>query len=108
MLKDIVSKKWDEVMASEFDFKSNTGHHVVELGGEELGYPAGSLIVLYYNLYTGTFMAGLIHYDGHGFGIVPEELPGFIVSIKEEVDLNGDAYTQVEYVQASLREALTE
>lgn len=51
----ILNKTWNEVLSSELDFKCNSMKRIIEMEGKDMAdsYSNESVILIFYNLYTG-------------------------------------------------------
>ena len=50
MFKELLSMTWDEMMESDFVFKSNTEKHVIDIKGADVEDGNESLTVIFYHL----------------------------------------------------------
>ena len=85
--------------------KCNTVRHVLQINGSELIENDDSVILAYYNLYTGMLMVLIQHYDGIR-DIDVEEVPGYEVG-KEEIE-GENPFTEIVYLQTDIKKALSE
>lgn len=76
MLNEYAKMTWDDVQDSNYQFKCNNIKHVIQISGEELGGPTGSLLLTYYNLYTGLPMIMVWNVDGEDVGPI-EDVEGY-------------------------------
>lgn len=104
MLAEFLKKTWTEVNASEYDFKSNTFKHVIEIDGSELREGDDSLILVYYNVYTNMPMIVLQHY--HRKIESSEKVLGYHSTVNEGVDENGEDFTEIVYIAEEIKTAL--
>lgn len=104
-LKEFLSMPWDAALRSDYMFKSNVIKHVIQLEGTEIGGPEGSMLLVYYNLYTGTPMVAVWHVDGE-VNEESEVIDGFrgVKEIHESGTEN--AYTETVYIEDSIGAAL--
>lgn len=105
MIADFVKMSWDELQDYDIKMKSNTTKHVVQINGSELKEEDDSIILAYYNLYSGELMVLIQHYDGIR-DIEIEEVPGYYGS-KEEID-GVYPFTEIVYLQTEIKAALSE
>lgn len=97
MYDKILSMLWDEIYNSDYEFKSNTEKHVIEIKGNQFESSDDSLFLIYYNVYTGEPMVIMQRYDRMGVEI---ELPSGIeynVTREEGEDEKGP-YTEYTFV----------
>ena len=104
MLNEFLKKTWAEVVSSDYDFKSNTFKHVIEIDGNELKEGDDSLILVYYNVYTNLPMIILQHY--HRKGVETEVVAGYHSTVNEGVDENGEDFTEIVYIAEEIKTAL--
>jgi hypothetical protein len=106
MQNKLLKMNWDDIMNSDYVFKSNMEKHVVQIFGDELEAGDDSLILIYYNVYTNEPMLMLQRYNRKGAMLVPEEVDGYTMTREEDTDEDGSDYTEITYVLRSLQEAL--
>ena len=104
MLGEFLKKSWAEVNATDYDFKSNTLKHVIEIRGNELRDEDDSIILVYYNVYTGMPMIVLQHYNR--LNIEAEIIPGYSMTKSEGVDEDGVDATEIVYILEEIKNAL--
>lgn len=104
MLSDFLAMSWNDVRDSDYDFKSNTLKHVIEISGSQVIDGDDSTILVYYNVYTNYPMICLQHYVR--IGIEPEVIPGFAMNKSEGVNEDGIDVTDIVYVSAEIKSAL--
>lgn len=107
MLKELLSMTWDEMMESDFVFKSNTEKHVIDINGAELEDGNESLIVIFYHMWKGTPMVVLQRYPYAGATINVNDYPDFNITIAGGEDESGP-YTEISFVLKAIVKALTE
>lgn len=103
----LLSKTWDDMMESEYMFKSNTEKHVIDIRGDEFVDGDKSLIVVFYNLLKGIPMVILQRYPYAGVTIDADKYKDFTVRIQEGKDESGP-YTEIAFVLKSIVEALAD
>ena len=106
MYAKLLSMTWDEMMNSDYVFKSNVEKRVIQIFGNEFVKDDDSLILVYYNVYTNKPMICIQRYNRKGVNITPEEVDGFAVTMVEDVEEDGSEFTEITYVLCSLQEAL--
>ena len=98
---------WDEMMESDFVFKSNTEKHVIDINGAELEDGNESLIVIFYHMWKGIPMVVLQRYPYAGATINVNDYPDFNITISGGEDVSGP-YTEISFVLKDIVRALTE
>ena len=108
----ILSKSWDNMMRSEYLFKSNTMRRIIEITGEEMGSPYSkkSDIIIFYNIQTGNPMVMVERILVDTLITMPVEyefsIPGFTVNI-EHIKKDDDAYIEIIITAQDLYTALS-
>ncbi len=107
MYRELLSMSWEQMLNSEYLFKSNATKKIVQINGSELNSSDDSVIVIYYNVYTGIPMILTQRYNHKVDGINPPLVDGYSMYHKEEEE-DGEVFTEVTYVLCSLQKALEE
>lgn len=107
MLKELLSMTWDDMMKSDFMFKSNTEKHVIDINGLELKSNDESLIVIFYHMWKGTPMVILQRYPYANATINVDDYPDYNITIAGGEDESGP-YTEISFVLKAIVKALTE
>lgn len=107
MLKELLSMTWDEMMESDYIFKSNTEKHVIDINGVELEDGNESVTVIFYHMWKGTPMVILQRYPYAGATIDVDDYPDFNITIAGGEDESGP-YTEISFVLKAIVKALTE
>lgn len=106
MLGKFLKLTWNDVIESEYVYKSNTFRHVIEIEGKEfLEKDSDCLVLVYYNVYTGKPMIALLHYGRTG--IEPEQVEGYFIR-KDEANEDGSFVTEFMYLAQEIKDALEE
>lgn len=105
MLKDVLKLSWEELMDSELDFKSNNVKHVAQFDGECVGV-SGGIVLIYYNLMTGTPMLCIVNKDGRDT-MQEQDVPGFRATKEVSQNEDGEWYTEIVYLDNAMRQALS-
>lgn len=108
MFSEFLKLTWDEILDSNYQIKSNSFRHVIEISGSEfLKKDSDCLILVYYNVYTGKPMIALMHYGRTG--IEPEQVDGYFIRKDEGVDEGeGTPITEFMYLSQDIKDALEE
>lgn len=106
MLNELLKNTWDQMMDSEYFYKSNIQKHVIQMDGSELGDERSSMILIYYNVYTQTPMICIYHVNGD-VDFEPEKVNGFRAVKETGTDEDGNQYTEYVYLEDAMREALS-
>lgn len=113
MYEKLLQMSWDDMMHSDYVFKSNVEKHVIQIFGSEFEDGDTSLILVYYNVYTNKPMLLIQRYNQEGIKICPPEIEGFTMTLVEntesdgeDTESDGESFTEVTYVLRSLQEAL--
>lgn len=105
MLADFLKLTWDEVLRSDYEFKSNNPRRVIQIRGAELNCPSDAVLLVYYNVYTNTPMIVVSIRKGHHDEPM-ECIPGFRVTRDYIHDIEGNEETQVVYIENTLDDAI--
>ncbi len=106
MLKDFLKLTWNEVMDSDYYYKSNTAKHVIQIAGSEIGDDYIPVILIYYNYYTGRPMVVTLRCKPEHESLLPE-IEGFNRTKEtNDFDEDGENDLQVVYVENSTFNAL--
>ena len=105
MYNELLSIDWNDMMMSDYIFKSNTEKHVIQVYGSEFNKNDKSLILVYYNVYTNKPMMLLQRYNDVGLNLKLPDIDGYSKTLVEGEDDEG-VFTEVTYVLKSLQEAL--
>ena len=106
MLKEFAQYSWDEIQESEYVFKSNVQKHVIQIKGSELGDTKDSILLAYYNVYTGTPMILIYRVDGEDLGPV-EDIVGFKAVKETSRGADGEKSTETVYIEDAMHMALS-
>lgn len=101
MYKELLSRTWEDIMEADYIFKSNTGKHVIELPASSIGLSDDSIILIYYNVYTGEPMI-LMHHMHYDVDVKYPEIEGYTVSCVDGVEKDGSKYKEITYVCKAL------
>ena len=104
MLQEFLKKSWSEIMNSDYNFKSNTFRHVIEISGSEIIEGDDSHILVYYNTYTQMPMIVLQHYDRGA--VAANEIEGYCLRVDEGVVEGGKEFTEIIYLSEDFKTAL--
>lgn len=105
MLSEFLKMSWNDVMNSDYLFKSNNVKHVIQIRGSELNGPSDVVLLVYYNMYTDFPMVAVSVRDGHYEDPI-EEIPGFNIARNYIKDDEGKEETQVVYIAEEINELL--
>ncbi len=109
MYSKLLSTTWEQMNNSDYVFKSNAIKRIVQIDGSELTKGDDSVIVIYYNVYTGVPMVLTQRYNHRVEGLNPPPIDGYSMYQKEEKDEeDGEICSEVTYVLCSLQKALEE
>ena len=104
MLQEVLKMDWDTIQQSDYRYKSNIFKHVVQIKGSEFGEPSISIMLIYYNVYTGMPMLAVARMKQRG-----AELPDVEGYKKTREDGNEEqmCYTDYTFVAEAIMEALS-
>lgn len=105
MYDKLLSMTWDEMYNSEYSFKSNTEIHVIDIRGSELQNGDDSLILIYYNTFSGLPMVIFQRYVGSIDIDLPSTYKDFIVYV-DKCEYEGLEFTEVTFVREEIVKAL--
>lgn len=105
MYEKLLSMTWDQMMESDYCFKSNAARKIIQINGSEFDKNDDSIIIVYYNVYTGNPMILTQRYSHTVEDIVPPQIDGFSMYCKNDLE---DDYvcTEVTYVLCDLQASL--
>lgn len=100
MYENLLSLTWEEIMESDYIFISNSEKRVIQIKGSEVAEDAtdDSIVLVYYNMFTGKPLLLIQHYDGRGRASVLPSISGYIKERTEGVNKDGEEYTEVVYI----------
>lgn len=106
MYDTLLSKTWDEMMYSDYVFKSNNEKKIIEIKGNQFNPDDKSLIIVYYNVYTHKPMILIQRYiEDIGADTTPE-VKGFSKTFIKDEDEYGNDFTEIVYVLRALQDAI--
>ena len=100
MYDKLLSIMWEEIMNSDYIFISNSEKRVIQIKGSEVSDDTedDSIILVYYNMFTGKPLLLIQHYDGRGRASILPSIEGYIKERTEGVNKDGEEYTEVVYI----------
>ena len=104
MLQKILEMDWDTIQQSDYRYKSNIFKHVVQIKGDEFDEPGIAVMLIYYNVYTGSPMLAVARMKQRG-----AELPSVEGFRKTREDGNEEqmCYTDYTFVAEDIMQALS-
>ena len=109
---ELLSKTWDDIMDSDYSFKSNTMRRIIQIKGEEIQspYSVNSDIIIFYNISSGEPMVYVERIQVDDLKTMPLEyeinIPGFVVNIEHGAK-GENAYVEIIITRADLYSALS-
>lgn len=103
MYNDLLKTSWDDMMYSEYEFKSNSEKRIVEMVGNQFDENDSSLIVIYYNMFTGYPMILIQRYNHILGGDTAPEVEGYTKTYNEVDDEELGSFTDIVYISQSLQ-----
>lgn len=95
---------WDDMMESDYIFKSHAVKHVVQINGKELG-GIDSTILIYYNVYNGMPML-LVQRFNKTVDIELPEIDGYVSTYIRGDDIDEEEFTEITYILTAIKNAV--
>lgn len=104
MYEKLLSMSWSDMMESDYLFKSNSEKRVIQISADEVSEDKGddSIILVYYNVYTGKPIILLHHYSRKGMAKDVPYVVGYHEDRTEGVNDDGEDFTEVLYVDEEI------
>lgn len=104
MYKELLQKSWDDMMNSDYLFKSNISRFVVEIPLKEIvsNNADKSIILIYYNVYTKRPMILMHQYDSV-VDLNKEIIDGYTGEVTEEINFKNERVSQVVYISDDIK-----
>ena len=104
MYELLLEMTWHDIMESDYIFKSNFEKHVIQISASELNNDKDddSVILIYYNVYTGKPIILLHHSNKKGVCMNVPSVAGYHEDRTEGVNDDGEDFTEVLYVDEEI------
>ena len=106
MYSKLLSMSWHDIMESDYIFKSNFEKHVIQIYAKEITEDNNddSIILVYYNIFTGNPIILLHHYNTSGAVNEIPDVEGYVKELTGGKDENGEEFTEVLYIDKEINQ----